>query len=367
MPGLDFSAPYNNDPETLEEIFRLKRVDENRIREIYLSGPQEYAGSGRITDELSLNQFLQIVDRIHGEGIRVNLILNATCEGTGWYARESIDRTMAYLQELHRDHGVEGVTIANPFYIQEVRRCLPDIEITASVLADIDCVQRAVLYKRAGADVITPDTYINRDLRLLKEIKEVAGVELKLMVNEGCLYKCPFRKFHFNYISHKSRELGTIEGDAFFFNCLEVTATDHSQILKSGWIRPEDLKRYGEFSTFFKIVGRARPKTMVTRTVKAYLEEDWDGDLLDIVSSSLNKFSLEYGAFLDNKSLEKYNFFETITSCDRNCHKCSYCQQVAKDLIRLRVLTRGKLEDVGFKDAADELERTGRLPQQAFH
>jgi collagenase-like PrtC family protease len=366
MPGLDFSAPYNNDPETLEEIFRLKRVDENRIREIYLSGPQEYAGSGRITDELSLNQFLEIVDRIHGEGIRVNLILNATCEGTGWYARESIDRTMGYLQELHRDHGVEGVTIANPFYIQEVRRCLPDIEITASVLADIDCVQRAVLYKRAGADVITPDTNINRDLRLLKEIKEVAGVELKLMVNEGCLYKCPFRKFHFNYISHKSRELGTIEGDAFFFNCLEVTATDHSQILKSGWIRPEDLKRYGDFSTFFKIVGRARPKTMVTRTVKAYLEEDWDGDLLDIVSSSLNKFSLEYGAYLDNKSLEKYNFFETITSCDMNCNRCSYCEEVARDLIKLRVLTRGKLEDVGFKDAADELERAGRLPQQAF-
>ena len=54
----------NNDPETLKEIFRLKKLDKNRITEIYLSGPQEYSGSGRITDELSLSQFIDIVFRI---------------------------------------------------------------------------------------------------------------------------------------------------------------------------------------------------------------------------------------------------------------------------------------------------------------
>jgi len=48
--------------------------------------------------------------------------------------------------------------------------------------------------------------------------------------------------------------------------------------------------------------------------------------------------SLQSGAYLDNKSLEKYNFFEKVTSCDRNCNKCTYCAEVAKDLIRLRVL-----------------------------
>lgn len=77
---------------------------------------------------------------------------------------------------------------------------------------------------------------------------------------------------------------------------------------------------------------------VISRATKAYLEESWHGDLLDIVSSSLNRFGLEYGAYLHNKSLEKYNFFEKVTSCDRNCNKCSYCAEVAKDLIRLRVL-----------------------------
>jgi collagenase-like PrtC family protease len=363
MAGLEFSAPYNNDPETLEELFKLKSFGENRIREIYLSGPQEYSGSGRITKELNLGQFIGIVDKIHEQGIRVNLVFNTTCEGTEWYSPEVVSTKMEFLKRVHEDHGVEAVTIANPLFIREVRRWFPNLEICASVLGDIDCVQRAVIYANAGANVITPDVNVNRDLALLKEIKKATNAELKVMVNEGCLYKCPFRKFHFNYMSHKSKELGKIEGDAFFANCLEVSRGDPAQVLKSGWIRPEDTRKYSEVATFFKIVGRARPMSMVLRTSKAYLEENWDGDLLDIVSSSLNRFGLEYGANLDNKSLDKCDFFETMTSCGYDCKHCRYCNDLAERLIRFRVLTRGKLEDLGLKDEADELERTGRLGQ----
>jgi collagenase-like PrtC family protease len=365
MPGIEFSAPYNNDPETLNEIFRLKRLGDNKIKEIYLSGPQDYSGSGRITSELNLSQFIEIVDKIHEKGIRVNLVLNSTCEGTRWYSPEGVKKTMDFLGQIHEDHDVEAVTIANPLYMKEVRRCFPNLEICASVLGDIDCVQRAVIFVRAGADVITPDVNINRNLSLLKQIREATNTRLKLMVNEGCLYKCPFRKFHFNYMSHKSKELGEVEGDAFFANCLEVSRSDYAQILKSGWIRPEDTNKYRELSNFFKIVGRARPMSMVIRTIQAYLRESWEGDLLDIVSSSLNRFGLEYGAHLNNKSLDRFDFFETVTSCGYDCNNCSYCDDLAKKLIRFRVLTRGKLEDLGLKDEADELDRRGRLAQPA--
>ena len=216
MANLKFSVPYNDDPRVLEKIFGLKALGGNFIHEVYLAGPQKYSGSGRITDELDLNQFLGIVDTIHEQGIRVNLVLNSTCEGTAWYSHEVINTKLDYLQLVHEKHGVEAVTIANPIFIRQVRKRLPTIEICASVLADIDCVQRAIIYAKAGANVITPDVNINRDLELLSEIKEATNVELKLMVNEGCMYKCPFRKFHFNYVSHKSMELAEIEGQCFF-------------------------------------------------------------------------------------------------------------------------------------------------------
>ena len=212
LENLEFSVPYNHDPETLEEVFKLKKTTNNTIREVYLSGPQEYSGSGRVMDEIDFSQFLKIVDRIHREGLRVNLILNSTCEGSDWYSPEVVRVTMEYLRQVHEEHGVEAVTIANPIYIKEVRRRFPEIVICASVLGDIDCVQKAVIFKEAGANIITPDVNINRNLELLKEIKRATNVELKLMVNEGCLYKCPFRKFHFNYVSHVSQASGNAIG-----------------------------------------------------------------------------------------------------------------------------------------------------------
>jgi len=206
MPNIEFSVACPNDPESLKQIFTLKKLGGNRIREIYLAGPQQYSGAGRIlSEEMTMGKFVEIIDTIHEARLRVNLILNSTCEGGEWYTPEVSGATLEYIRQVHKKHGVEAITIANPLYIKEVRKRFPDIEICASVLSDIDCVDRAVIYSRAGANVITPDVNINRNLKLLKEIKEATKTELKLLVNEGCLYKCPFRRFHFNYISHRSK------------------------------------------------------------------------------------------------------------------------------------------------------------------
>ena len=361
MAGLEFSAPYNNDSSTLEKLFELKSLNGNRIREIYLSGPQQYSAAGRIVEEINESKFLDIVERIHKQGIRVNLVMNPTCEGTDWYKPDMMKTKLDFLNRMHQKHGVEAVTIANPVYIKEVRKQFPSLEICASVLSDIDCAQRAMLFAKCGANVLTPDVCINRDLRVLKKIREVTDLEIKLMVNEGCLYKCPFRKFHFNYISHKSKELGSIDADVFFFNCFQVTESDHSQILKSGWIRPEDIAKYDGITNFFKIVGRERPKSHVIRATTAYMKQSWEGDLLDILCSSINHYALETGAHLDNKSLDQYAFFERTTSCQRDCTACTYCDEIADKLVRLKVLTREKLEDLGLHEIAEQMERQGRF------
>ena len=247
MANLEFSAPYNEDAESLEELFKLKRLGSNAIREVFLSGPQEFAASGRVMDELTLESFLGTVDRIHGEGLQVNLVMNPTCEGAEWYSGDVLKRTLDYLKLVHEEHGVESVTIANPLYVQQVRKYLPDINICASVLGDIDCLERAVIFSRLGANIITPEVSINRNLELLAEIKRVTGAELKLMVNEGCLHKCSFRKFHFNYVSHESKKSGREQ--VFVPYCHQVIDEDPSQILKCGWIRPEDLQAYSEITT----------------------------------------------------------------------------------------------------------------------
>jgi collagenase-like PrtC family protease len=354
MGHLEFSVPYNNDPETLSEIFRLKEANGNRVREIYLSGPQEYAGSGRISAELGMDQFAEVVGSIRREGIRANLLLNSVCEGIDWYSPQVLKTTLGYLERAHEQYGAEAVTIANPMYIREVRKRFPDLEICASVLADIDCVQKAVIFRKAGANVITPDVNINRDLGLLKKIRDATGAELKLMVNEGCLHKCAFRKFHFNYISHKSRKPDAAhkargEDNVFSLNCIQLTRNDPAQILISGWIRPEDAAKYGDITGFFKLVGRTSSKSMVLRSLEAYLKESWDGDLMELMAGNLYSVGMSYLIHLNNKTLSEIGFFEKVTSCSGDCLECGYCREVASRLIQRGVFTPAKMEDLGLK------------------
>jgi collagenase-like PrtC family protease len=336
LPHLEFSVPYNSDEKTLEELFKLKSLGGNSIREVYLSGPQKFSGSGREPPEISPDEFFKIVDRIHQEGLRVNLVMNSTCEGSNWYTPEVVREKMGFIKTAHHDHGVEAVTLANPIYVKETRRCFPDIEISASVLADIDCLQRAMVFAEAGANVITPDVSINRDLKLLQDIRDYTGAELKLMVNEGCLYRCPYRKFHFNFTSHKSKELtqSGIGGGIFVDNCNKVIEKEPSQVLKSCWIRPEDLGKYGDVTRYFKIVGRAMPRSKVLRCVKAYMQESWDGGVLDLLCASMNTYNLTHYDYLDNKSLDGFGFFEKTTSCRHDCTDCNYCKELAARLIK---------------------------------
>lgn len=354
MGQLEFSVPYNNNPETLAEIFRLKSHNGNRIREVYLSGPQEYSGSGRIAPELDFSEFANVVDRVRKEGIRVNLLLNSICEGSDWYSTEALKSTMNYLKRAHEELGVEAITIANPLYIREVRKRFPNLEICASVLGDIDCVQKAVIFRKAGADVITPDVDINRDLDLLKRIKDATHAEIKLMVNEGCLFRCAFRKFHFNYISHKSRKPdmpGGIkaEDNVFSLNCIQLSKSDPSQLLKSGWIRPEDTSKYEQITNYFKLVGRTSSKSMLVRSFEAYLNESWDGDLLELMAGNLYSVGMSHLMHLDNKSLDAIGFFAKVTSCDKECSECAYCSELIGRLIRRGVFTSAKIEDLGLK------------------
>ncbi|MBP1622276.1 MAG: protease [Acidobacteria bacterium] len=352
MSQLEFSVPYNNDPETLPEIFKRKHQNGNRIREIYLSGPQEFSGSGRIAPAMDFGEFARIVDSIHREGIRVNLLLNSICEGSDWYSPAVLSPTMDYLRRAHEDLGVEAVTIANPLYIREVRRRFSQIEICASVLGDIDCVEKAVVFRKAGADAITPDVDVNRNLSLLKRMKEKTGAEMKLMVNEGCLFRCAFRKFHFNFISHKSRKPDKgmkAEGNVFSLNCIQLSKSDPSQLLKSGWIRPEDARRYLQITGYFKLVGRTSSKSMVVRSLDAYMNESWNGDLLELMAGNLYSAGMSQLMHLDNRALDEIGFFEKVTSCDKECSECDYCSALIGKLIKRGVFTSEKIKDLGLQ------------------
>ena len=349
MGNLEFSVPFNHDEGTLRYIFANRERNGNAIREVYLSAPRSVAGSGRVATDMPMEQFVGTVRRIREAGIDVDITMNSTCEGAGWYDGDAVAGTVEFVRRMHEDEGVRAVTLANPFHIEAVRNACPDLEISASVLSDIDCFSRAKTFADAGATTFTPDTSINRDLKLLGAIHRRLGLEVKLMVNEGCLNKCPYRKFHMNYISHVSRE-GEHEGEAFSFACGDLIRKDTANLFRSNWVRPEELSRYEGITSFFKIVGRDMLASKVIRCIGAYMDEDYDGNLLDLLCSSLGFYNVEESAFVDNKALGASSYFKRLSTCNRACHKCDYCDGLVRQFLRYGRVTEENLLDMGQYD-----------------
>jgi len=254
MPGFRFSVPYNNDFSLLERIVEMKEINRNRIEEVYFFGPQEYFGSGRVVQRVTIEDIVKVIKFCKENGLKTNLLLNSTCEGIEWYSPLNVSRVLKLVKVLHLDNG---------------------------------------------------------------------------------LFKCPYRIFHFNLISHWSKE-GILPKDYFFFNCPEITRRDPSQILKSCWINPENLKRYKEITNYFKITGRTRNTKWILNTVKAYMEEELKGNLLDIMDSNLDFVKNKYDAYVDNKELERLNFFDKVLSCNKNCFRCKFCEEIAGKVVKFK-------------------------------
>ena len=350
MPGFEFSVPYNGDMRTIPEILALQGTGRNRIREIFLSGPADFAGSGRVAPGITIEEFGDLCDMVHDAGVRVNLVLNSVCEGIEWYTAENMNQLMGYLNHAHRNLGVEALTVANPIIIALVRDHFPDMEVSASVLSQVDCVHKAKSVLTAGAKVCTPDVNINRDMDMLKRIADT-GLELKVMVNEGCMRGCAYRQFHFNAMSHLAKDVSHVGVDAdpqafyktvnqiafklFFGNCNHLLDEDHAALLKSGWIRPEDVKQYAGVTHFFKISGRTIPREQLVRLVRAYMEESYEGNFFDLMDSSLKTFAMRHGAHLDNKALGDAGLFSQLSTCGERCETCSWCRDTIDELLEL--------------------------------
>ena len=64
--------------------------------------------------------------------------------------------------------------------------------------------------------------------------------------------------------------------------------------------------------------------------VEAYTRGRYFGNLLDLFEPSNG--DLLYPFIVDNASFPE-DFFERTTSCDKQCHKCGYCDKLIKELL----------------------------------
>ena len=349
---MQLTVATNWDPELIEKIANYP------IRDIYGCTPKTPVGGGRpyyILPEASNETVEEYIKTVHDHKMQFSYLLNAPCMNNMEFDQEFYGKLVEYIQWVC-DIGSDSVTVSTPFLVQLIKEQFPQLKIRVSTIAHVNSVNRAKFYESLGASEITPDVMINRDFRTLEKIrKALKKSELVLLLTDGCLYQCPFRYYHYNILGHASQTQSNCNYiDICILNCSAIKFSNPTEIIKCRWIRPEDLSHYEAIGIKnFKIAGRRMSTEWLVRSVKAFSERKYTGNLVDIIEGFDISFgnlhqkdpSLEFRdsiekeqtakLVIDNTKLDGFiNFFKK-QNCIAMCDECDYCEKWAKKAVFL--------------------------------
>lgn len=264
--------------------------------------------------------------------------LNVACLGNREFTAEGqrwLVERLGFLSEC----GVAGVVLGNPYLVGFTRRRFPDLDVAVSTAVGVDTVDKARFFEDMGVELLCLPEYVNRDFRLLEDLRRGVRCRIALLVNVGCLARCPVRGHHVCVVSHngESHALGTWV-DYPLLVCTREKVRDPVQLLRSPWIRPEDLRLYEELGyDEFKLAGREMEPEWIEQTVRAFAARRWDGDLNDLV---LGLDHLEpFGRLpvrIPNRALDGFaEMFRRKHDCRLGCRECHHCEDWAgRTLVR---------------------------------
>jgi tetratricopeptide (TPR) repeat protein len=326
---MKFSIGYNQDIKLLD----LLDVYKDNIESLYFPIPRQYLGSGRSTPQKNsyLNEIPEVIKKCNSLKIKSQLLLNATCEGESGLEKKVFSKIIDYVKKL-KSLGLKSVVVTNPVYIYEIKEQIKGIEIESSVNCYVKTVEHALYLKDLGVDTLVIDRDINRNVSLIKEIKDKTGLKIKILLNEGCLRNCPFRKMHFNFIAHeKSKFKAEMISEVFFEKwCVKIFSHNPEKIFSVPFIPPDALKYYIQFVDYFKISSRDSSTSMIEFRLKAYINQNFNGNLLSLLDCS---GLFPYFRYIDSRVLNKGSFFKKMLDCTDNCNECNYCNKLVNKAV----------------------------------
>ena len=319
---------------------------------------------------ISRKQAVRYIQEIHKKGMKFNYVLNSICLNNYEWTRRGQGKIRGFLDWLMAA-GVDRVTVSMPYLLQVVKKGYPGLAITVSTGAGVDTIEKAKYWESLGADEITLNSVaVNRNFSLLRKIKDATKCGIRLIANECCLYQCPFRVYHCAIGSHGTQSQHFLKGFSIDYPtviCNYRKISSPMELIRSPWIRPEDLGHYEDIGIDrIKLVDRVMSTEAILLISKAYHDRSYEGNLLDLFPFvtkyfmyknsglshklkyffrpfSVNLFKLAQAKdlirphiYVDNKSLDNFISHFLDNDCSKtSCQACGYCRKVADNLVRI--------------------------------
>jgi len=343
-------VPTNWDPDLISPLSELEADVE-----LYGVLPASMIGSGgsgpdgvRMTEK----QAAEYIEQAHSAGLAFDYVLNAPSMGNMEWDENTHQELLEHLRWI-TSIGVDSVTVTIPYLIELIKRQFPHLKVRVSTIAHVNSVARAKSFESLGVDSITLDININRDFTLLKAIRNAVNCELTILLNNLCLYQCPYEYYHHDSLGHASQSYNPLNGyyaDYCVLRCTLDRLCDTSQIIKCRWVRPEDIHVYEEIGIdMFKTSGRSMSAERILNGATAYSSRNYQGNLYDILNVITPKIEFSNSAlpgvqnniietpprfYIDNQALEGFMDFFRKQNCLSGCSHCDYCQRIANKVIQ---------------------------------
>lgn len=360
----------------------FEKIDFSQTEEIYGKMNTDLIGGGRAAFTLppvKEKQVVQFVNETHKRGMKFNYLLNGTCfdnlEVTKKGYRE-IRKQLDWISNM----GVDVVTVSLPMLLEIVKKHYPNLSASVSIQVVINNLERAKYWEALGADKLNISYVdLNKDFIEIKKIRKTVKCKIQTIANLICMNRCPFVTLHANYNAHTtqnghcSNHFGL---DYYLSNCATKLLSDPAEILKSAFIRPEDIHLYEEEGVDnMKLVERSMTTDHLSTIVKAYTNREYDGNMMNLIHgfskyiihktgetllqgkkylfqpSQVNVFKLggllfelmklrekkefneSFDLYIDNKKLDGFMDLFHNHKCPRNCDTCTYCGDFAEKAV----------------------------------
>lgn len=334
---LKFMIPNKFEQEELTWVEETNKKYDNKIVQLFGSLASDSLGSVRERyrlPDMKEAEFKKYINDAHSIGVEIAYTLNLSCFGNfkDLYEKKDIINYIKWLE----DCGIKQVIVANPA-IAEIITENSNLNIEVSTVAYINSLHKLKFWvDNFRVNMVCPDFSINRNFKVLTDMRKMLDVQV--MVNEPCLYNCPMRQFHNNMQSHVT-EKSDIKDNWPLRVCIAMKQTDKAGWIKCPFVRPQDLKVYENECNInnFKIVGRTFPLWFVKKSVIPYMEEYYDGNLLDLIPllQNIQKEDHTFPLYIDCKGLDDFiSFFKLGKDCFYGCGDCDYCDRWAEKVIK---------------------------------
>jgi collagenase-like PrtC family protease len=343
-------VPTNWDPDLILPLSKLEA--DVQLYGVLPTSMIGSGGSGPDNVRMVEDQAEEYIEQAHSAGLKFDYLLNAPSMGNMEWDENTHQELLMHLNWIS-SIGADSVTVTIPYLVELIKRQFPQFKIRVSTIAHVNSVARAKFFESLGADSITLDINVNRDFTVLKAIRDAVSCELTVLLNNLCLYQCPYEYYHHDGLGHASQSYNPLSGyyvDYCVLRCTLDRLCDISQIIKCRWARPEDIHVYEEIGIdMFKISGRSMPSGRILHAATAYSSRHYQGNLYDImnvitpkigfISSTLtgvqnNVVGAPPKFYIDNQALEGFIDFFRKQNCLAGCSHCDYCQRIANKVIQ---------------------------------